>query len=136
MSVLEGRVVAIAGAGGALGPSAVRAFEEAGARVSAPAREEVDLLDPAAVERWAATVAGEEARVDALIHMVGGWRGGTPVGAIPADDVRWLEDRLLRTVQLVTAALRSLMTLTRSTFAVTSPARASVHASAAALAAA
>ncbi len=104
MSVLEGRVVAIAGAGGSLGPRAVRAFQEAGATVSAPAREEVDLLDPAAVERWAATVAGEEARVDALVHMVGGWRGGTPVGSIPADDVRWLEERLLRTVQLTTAA--------------------------------
>jgi NAD(P)-dependent dehydrogenase (short-subunit alcohol dehydrogenase family) len=104
MSVLEGRVVAIAGAGGSLGPSAVRAFEQAGAVVSAPAREDVDLLDAAAVERWAAAVAGEEARVDALVHMVGGWRGGTPVGSIPDDDVRWLEDRLLRTVQLVTAA--------------------------------
>jgi NAD(P)-dependent dehydrogenase (short-subunit alcohol dehydrogenase family) len=36
--------------------------------------------------------------------MDGGWRGGTPVGSNPADDVRWLEERLLRTVQLTTAA--------------------------------
>ena len=104
MTALDGRVVAVAGGHGNAGPSVVRALEAAGARVSAPARAEVDVLDPAAVERWAAAVAGEAGRVDAVIHLVGGWRGGTPVAATADEDVRWLHDRLFRTVQHVTAA--------------------------------
>jgi NAD(P)-dependent dehydrogenase (short-subunit alcohol dehydrogenase family) len=104
MSDLEGRVVAVAGAHGALGPSVIAALTAAGARVSAPARDEVDVLDAAATQRWAASVAGDAGRVDAVLHLVGGWRGGTPVAATPDDDVRWLHDRLFRTVQHVTAA--------------------------------
>ncbi len=104
MSILEDRVVAVAGAGGSLGPSVLRALEAAGARVSAPTAREVDLLDAAAAERWAAEVADETGRVDAVLHMVGGWRGGTPVAATPDEDVRWLHDRLFRTVQHVTSA--------------------------------
>ena len=96
--------MAVAGAGGLLGPSVVRALEAAGATVSAPSRAEVDVLDAAAAERWAAEAAGVAGRVDAVLHLVGGWRGGTPVPATPDEDVRWLHDRLFRTVQHVTAA--------------------------------
>jgi NAD(P)-dependent dehydrogenase (short-subunit alcohol dehydrogenase family) len=104
MTALDGRIVAVAGAGGMLGPSVVHALEAAGAVVSAPSRTAVDLLDRAAVERWAAEATGEAGRVDAVLHLVGGWRGGTPVAATPEDDVRWLHDRLVRTVHHVTAA--------------------------------
>ena len=104
MRPLDGRLVAVAGAGGLLGPSVVDALEAAGAAVSAPTRATVDLLDPAAAERWAAEAANAEGGVDAVLHLVGGWRGGTPAAATPEEDVRWLHDRLFRTVQHVTAA--------------------------------
>ncbi len=92
---MSGRVVAVAGAGGALGPHVVRLLEEAGDAVSAPGRDEVDLLDPAAAERWAASLE----RVDALVHLVGGWRAGS-------DAATWadLHDLLVRTLQHTTRA--------------------------------
>jgi NAD(P)-dependent dehydrogenase (short-subunit alcohol dehydrogenase family) len=104
MSRLDGRIVAVTGGHGSLGPHVVAALEAAGAAVSAPTRDAVDLLDAAATERWAATVAGEAGRVDAVVHLVGGWRGGTPVSATSDEDVRWLEERLFVTVRRVTAA--------------------------------
>ncbi len=89
------RTVAVAGAGGALGPEVVRLLEAGGDRVSAPSREEVDLADPAAAERW----AGSLERVDALVHLVGGWQGG-------ADAEAWafLHERLVLTLQHTTRA--------------------------------
>ncbi len=92
---MSGRVVAVAGGGGALGPHVVRLLEEAGDAVSAPGRAEVDLLDPAAAERWAASLE----RVNALVHLVGGWRAGS-------DAATWasLHDQLVLTLQHATRA--------------------------------
>ncbi len=89
------RTVAVAGAGGALGPEVVRRLEARGDRVSAPARTEVDLADPAAAERWAASLE----RVDALVHLVGGWQGGAE-----ADTWAFLHERLVLTLQHTTRA--------------------------------
>ncbi len=83
---MSGRVVAVAGAGGTLGPHVVRLLEGEGATVSAPDEHTYDLTDPAAAERW----AGSLDRVDALVHLVGGWRGGF--------DWAFLEPLLVRTV--------------------------------------
>jgi len=93
-------VVAIAGAGGALGPVVVERLRAAGHAVHAPARDEVDVLDPAAVAAWAARLG----TVDAVVHLVGGWRGGALIDEAPAEDWEWLHDRLVRTVQVVTRA--------------------------------
>ena len=38
----------------------------------------VDLLDEQATRDWAAAVLAEFGRVDGLVHLVGGWRGGEP----------------------------------------------------------
>jgi NAD(P)-dependent dehydrogenase (short-subunit alcohol dehydrogenase family) len=38
-------------------------------------------------------------RVDALAHLVGGWRGGQPLDQAPLADWAWLHDLLVRTVQ-------------------------------------
>ena len=89
------RTVAVAGAGGALGPEVVRLLEARGDRVSAPSRAEVDLADPAATERW----AGSLERVDALVHLVGGWRAGSGT-----EEWAWLHDRLVLTLQHATRA--------------------------------
>jgi len=92
---VSGRVVAVAGAGGALGPHVVALLEAAGDTVSAPPQAEVDLLDPDAVARW----AGSLGRVDALVHLVGGWRAGSE-----PQDWAWLHDRLVVTLQHTTRA--------------------------------
>ena len=84
------RTVAVAGAGGALGPEVVRLLEARGDRVSAPARAEVDLTDPAAAERWARSLE----RVDALVHLVGGWQAGAG-----PDEWAFLHERLVLTLQ-------------------------------------
>ena len=88
---LEGRVVAVAGAGGSLGPVVVRALAAEGARVAATDRDAdllaalgdaaahtatADLLDAAGRRAWRDAVAATSARVDGLVHLVGGWRGG------------------------------------------------------------
>jgi NAD(P)-dependent dehydrogenase (short-subunit alcohol dehydrogenase family) len=93
-------VVAIAGAGGTLGPAVVRRLEEAGHTIDAPPREEVDLLDPAAARAWAQRLGS----VDALVNLVGGWRGGKLIDETPLEDDEWLHDLLVRTVQHATRA--------------------------------
>lgn len=98
---LAGRRVVITGAAGGLGPVAARAALDAGAsvvlvdvaqdRVDALAAElgagvdgayAVDLLDAAAT----ASFAGRLGPVDAVWHLVGGWKGGTPFEEQPLED--------------------------------------------------
>jgi NAD(P)-dependent dehydrogenase (short-subunit alcohol dehydrogenase family) len=123
--VLADRVVAVAGATGGLGPSVVRALADAGAVVALTDREQgaldtlagecalpddrvdarvVDLLDEAAARGWAEHLVARFGRVDALLHLVGGWRGGTPLEDAPLDDWALLHDLLIRTVQHTTRA--------------------------------
>jgi NADP-dependent 3-hydroxy acid dehydrogenase YdfG len=118
---LTGLVIVVAGATGAGGPPLVQRLAAAGATVVAAGsnRERieavvadvtarmpsgrvhaavVDLLDEQATRDWGAEVASEHGRVDGLVHLVGGWRGGT--GLVEADlaDWDWLSDRLVRTL--------------------------------------
>lgn len=90
----------MAGAGGTLGPLVVSALEADGHSVSAPGRTEVDLLDPDAARAWADGLP----RVDGLVHLVGGWRGGARIDETPEEDVAWLHDLLVHTVQNATRA--------------------------------
>jgi NAD(P)-dependent dehydrogenase (short-subunit alcohol dehydrogenase family) len=119
---LAGLVIVVAGAGGAAGAPLVRRLAAAGATVVAAgsSRERiegvvadvgsrmpsgrvhaavVDLLDEQATQDWATRVQSEHGRVDGLVHLVGGWRGG--VGIVDSDlaDWNWLNDRLIRTLQ-------------------------------------
>jgi NADP-dependent 3-hydroxy acid dehydrogenase YdfG len=119
---LAGLVIVVAGAAGSAGPPLVERLAAAGATVIAagsnreridalvaeittriaPERVEgtvVDLLDEQATRSWARAVGSEHGRVDGLVHLVGGWRGGT--GIVDADlaDWEWLNDRLVRTLQ-------------------------------------
>src|SRR5689334_1781252 len=100
MSHLEGRVIAIAGAGGGLGPVVAQRLANAGATLSLADRHQeiadglardlglptdrvdphaVDLLDPDAAADWAAEMQDRFGRVDGLLHLVGGYRGGEPI---------------------------------------------------------
>jgi NAD(P)-dependent dehydrogenase (short-subunit alcohol dehydrogenase family) len=64
----------------------------------------VDLLDEDATCAWCAALAERFGRVDALIHLVGGWRGGEPLHEAPLADWDLLHDLLVRTVQHTTRA--------------------------------
>lgn len=123
--MLDGRTYAIAGAGGSLGPHVARELVAAGANVALTNRtaahlealaaglpaervhtEPADLLSLADTERWAGTVAERFGSVDGVIHLVGGWRGGTPLAQAPTEDADVLHDLLVRTVQHTTRAFR------------------------------
>ena len=64
----------------------------------------VDLLDEEAVGEWCAALVERFGRVDGLVHLVGGWRGGQPLHEAPLADWELLHDLLVRTVQHTTRA--------------------------------
>ncbi len=115
MSALDGRRIAVAGAGGALGPHVVRALAAEGAWVAASDVHE-DALAPVrdvagdartadlATAEGAAGWADALGEVDGLLHLVGGWRGGTPVEELDLADLELLERLLFRTVVHTTRA--------------------------------
>jgi NAD(P)-dependent dehydrogenase (short-subunit alcohol dehydrogenase family) len=125
MTDLDGRVYAIAGAGGGLGPLVVEQLARAGATVAGTDRSQealdsiatdlgmpaerwdgraVDLLDETGAREWCAALVERFGRVDGLIHLVGGWRGGQPLHEAPLSDWDFLHDLLIRTVQHTTRA--------------------------------
>ncbi len=121
MNELEGRVIAIAGVGGGLGPVVAERLAGAGAIVAGTDRDAgtleavgagldrerwdgrvVDLLDEEATRDWCAALVERFGQVDGLMHLVGGWRGGTPLHEAPLADWDLLHDLLIRTVQHTT----------------------------------
>jgi NAD(P)-dependent dehydrogenase (short-subunit alcohol dehydrogenase family) len=127
---LEGRVFAIAGVGGGLGPVVAERMAEAGATVAAAdldrARVEeignalglpaerwdgrsVDLLDDVDARAWCGALIERFGRVDGLLHLVGGWRGGQPLHEAPPADWEVMHDLLIRTVQHTTRAFHDAL---------------------------
>jgi NAD(P)-dependent dehydrogenase (short-subunit alcohol dehydrogenase family) len=120
---LDGRAIAVAGGAGNLGPAVVQRLADAGARPCVCGRDQegldelaaeiagqietdvVDLLDPEAARRWASDLtARHDGRVDGLVHLVGGWRGGKPIEEAPLEDWDFLAALLVRTLQHATQA--------------------------------
>lgn len=109
-------VIVVAGAGGPAGQAVVRRLAAGGARVVAAdilptqwddprvSPVQVDLLDADGTRDWAAAVAAEHGRVDGLVHVVGGWRGGKTFGDTDLADWTFLHDLLVRTLQHTTLA--------------------------------
>jgi NAD(P)-dependent dehydrogenase (short-subunit alcohol dehydrogenase family) len=64
----------------------------------------VDLLSEDATREWAQALVDRFGRVDALLHLVGGWKGGDPIATTPLEDYEWLHDALVHTVQHTTRA--------------------------------
>lgn len=128
--VLSDAVVVVAGAGGGAGGATVRQLAAAGAtvvmadtsveRLDPLAKEvdalggravgyAVDLLDANATRAWARSIVDEFRRVDGVVHLVGGWRGGK--GIVESDLADWalLSDLLIRTVQHTTRAFHDAL---------------------------
>ena len=125
MNSLDGRVIAIAGAAGGLGPVVASRLADAGATLALTDRDQarldtlvadlnldesrvdarvVDLLDEDAARGWADALAERFGGVDGLLHLVGGWKGGDPLSTTPLADYEWLHDLLVRTVIHTTRA--------------------------------
>jgi NAD(P)-dependent dehydrogenase (short-subunit alcohol dehydrogenase family) len=113
--LLEGRRIAVAGAGGGLGPTVVRALADAGAWVAAADRTDAHLdvvRDVAGDARAADLVTAEGAAawadalgdVDGLLHLVGGWRGGDAIEDLDLADLELLEQLLFHSVVHTTRA--------------------------------
>ncbi|WP_408898403.1 SDR family NAD(P)-dependent oxidoreductase [Nocardioides sp. R1-1] len=125
----EGRVVAVAGAGGPAGRAVVRRLAAQGVRVAAadadPSRLEdavdgthdgttaegrvVDLLDADATRAWVDDVVDRHGRLDGLVHLVGGWRGGKGLTAEALTHWAALEPLLVRTLQHTTLAAQEAL---------------------------
>jgi len=122
---LTDRVIAIAGVGGGLGPLVAQRLAEVGATVAGAGRDQealdslaadlglpperwdgraVNLLGEDAARAWCAALVERFGRVDGLVHLVGGWRGGQPLQEAPLGDWELLHDLLVRTVQHTTRA--------------------------------
>jgi NAD(P)-dependent dehydrogenase (short-subunit alcohol dehydrogenase family) len=128
---LEGRVIAIAGAGGGLGPVVAKRLSDAGATLALADRHQetadsvagelglpedridcraVDLLEDSGANDWAAACQERFGRVDGLLHLVGGYRGGEPIQSFDLADYDFLHGLLVRTLQLTTRAFHSALT--------------------------
>lgn len=127
---LDGRVYAIAGVGGGLGPVVAGRLAAAGATVAGTDRDQalidevgaglglpaerwdgraVDLFDEGAARGWCGALIERFGRVDGLLHLVGGWRGGRPLHEAPLSDWDLLHDLLIRTVQHTTRAFHQAL---------------------------
>jgi NAD(P)-dependent dehydrogenase (short-subunit alcohol dehydrogenase family) len=69
----------------------------------------VDLLDQEATRGWCAGLLERFGRVDGLIHLVGGWRGGEPLHTAPLEDWDLLHGLLIRTVQHTSRAFHDAL---------------------------
>lgn len=118
MGTLEGRVIAIAGVGGGLGPAVAARLAAEGAILSLGDRNAdemarvaeslglpkerldvrvVDLLSEEQAAGWCGALLERFGRVDGLMHLVGGWRGGEPIEGFDLADYEWLHDLLVKT---------------------------------------
>lgn len=118
--LLDGRRVAVAGAGGGLGLTVVQALVDAGAWVAAADRsadhcspvahiahdiQGVDLTTAEGAKAWADALGS----VDAVLHLVGGWRGGDAIEDMDLADLDLLEALLFHTVVHTTRAFAPLL---------------------------
>lgn len=113
---LSGRTVVVAGSTSAAGVAVVRTLSQAGARVAAvdiledrvqelsAAYDNVtgyvcNLADLQSVEELATSVRNDLGPVDGLIHLVGGWRGGTGIKGQTDEDWNFLHTSVLTTLR-------------------------------------
>jgi NAD(P)-dependent dehydrogenase (short-subunit alcohol dehydrogenase family) len=128
---LKERVALISGATGASGRACALAFARQGAKLALVSsgldkleemqRELVlpdestllfaaDLREREAARYMVEAVLARYGRLDVLLHLVGGWIGGTPASKVPAADMRhMLDQHLWTTYYLAQAALPAML---------------------------
>jgi NAD(P)-dependent dehydrogenase (short-subunit alcohol dehydrogenase family) len=120
------RVAIVTGPGGGLGPVVTRDLAAGGARLAllgtrldrlealaseldlAPDRwlaRAADLADPDAAAAAVDDVARHFGRIDILVHLVGGWTGGTGIAETPPETYRTMLDRHFWTTLNMTQVL-------------------------------
>jgi NAD(P)-dependent dehydrogenase (short-subunit alcohol dehydrogenase family) len=112
---LTGRTALITGANGGLGNTVTRAFLDAGARVFGVSRSIRDadfaherftgIAAELAAPEQAAAIVAKAGQVDILVHLVGGFAGGTPVVETPLDTLDAMLHVNLRTAYLMAQAV-------------------------------
>ncbi|MDA1315553.1 MAG: SDR family NAD(P)-dependent oxidoreductase [Acidobacteria bacterium] len=118
MNDFSGRVILLTGASGGLGAAVNDAFLSAGANVVAVARSfdatedkprcievAADLTSTEGVEKAVAAALEATGKIDALVHVMGGFAGGAPVHE--TDEATWdtMMNLNLRAAFLVTRAV-------------------------------
>lgn len=110
-TLLRGRTILLAGGTSDAGAVVARTALDVGALVIAVGRDHAklsamtseipglrtascDLTDEAAVRDLATRIRQDIGRVDAVLHLVGGWRGGGGLAAQSDEDFRFLERSL------------------------------------------
>jgi NAD(P)-dependent dehydrogenase (short-subunit alcohol dehydrogenase family) len=122
MSIAQ-RVVLVTGATGGLGRVVVARFAEAGASLGLVGTDRDRLAEVAAAagltdDRWAPgvgdltdpEVTGKLGRVDALVHLVGGYAGGGPIAEFDDDQLRsMLNQHLWSTLNVARAVVPGML---------------------------
>jgi NAD(P)-dependent dehydrogenase (short-subunit alcohol dehydrogenase family) len=122
----EPQVVLVTGATGPAGRAVAARFSRDGARLALMGRDfdrletlatelgleagswlavEGELVEPEGATAAAAAVDARFGRIDVLVHLVGGWVGGTPVVELDHDEVRSMLSQHLWTTLNVTQAV-------------------------------
>ncbi|MGA2641371.1 MAG: SDR family oxidoreductase [Spirochaetia bacterium] len=139
----KAHVVAISGAAGGLGPTVARAFFETGASLALAGRSEeklvrlldllgvptdrrlasgVDLANAEAARSWAESVKARFGRVDVVLHLVGGYKGGASLSELSLSDWDELHGMLIGTTLSVVRAFAGMLKAGGARFiSVTSP---------------
>ncbi|MBF8190855.1 SDR family NAD(P)-dependent oxidoreductase [Nonomuraea sp. K274] len=102
-------IILVTGAGGPTGEAISQFFGKSGHTVIAVDKDDVDLLDRAAVHDLADRIRREHGHVDGVVHLVGGWRGSDTFAETSLDDWDLLHDLLIRTLQHVSLAFEPLL---------------------------
>jgi NAD(P)-dependent dehydrogenase (short-subunit alcohol dehydrogenase family) len=128
----EPQVVLVTGATGSLGRVVVRRFAADGARLALVGRDRAkldalaadagladdawlpvvgELTDAAAAAGVVAATEARFGRIDVLLHLVGGWVGGTAVADLDPDEVRsMLDQHVWTTLHVAQAVVPGMVT--------------------------